>query len=73
MLSQARILATALFICESEANAPFCFALKVKGKVGASEVKLKVFLASTLLSYLLLALSRIFWRKEHLKRTRTKY
>jgi hypothetical protein len=39
MLSKASLLATSLFKCESEANAPLCFALKGKEKVGASEVK----------------------------------
>jgi hypothetical protein len=39
MLSKVRLLTTSLFICESEANAHLCFALKGKEKVGASEVK----------------------------------
>lgn len=49
----------------------FCFALKDKEKVRASDVK--AFLSLTPMNDLLLALSSIFRGKEYLKRTRPKY
>jgi hypothetical protein len=39
MFSVVTLLAAALFICESEGSTPFCFALKSKENVRASDVK----------------------------------
>jgi hypothetical protein len=67
MFSMARLLATALFICESDVSIPFCFALRAKKKLGQVKLKLRAFLASTPMNDLFLALSNIFRGKEHLK------